>query len=438
MSIPSVSLCVPRLVATAIAVITLSACGGDSETASSPPAAPTPPPANIAPVAEAGPGQAVIEADPVTLSGSQSRDDDGSITDFAWIQTSGPALVLEDANSAQLSFTAPLVLTRQQAELTLTVTDDDGATSSDSVIITIDPAPRRTRLEVVTPFDGIDRAFTVYTPASYSPGAPAVMLLHGGSGSMRDVLRDNRATRLWLDLADQDGFLLIVPNGYNPGNDDGLGDDQQWNDIRRDQPNRSSEDDVGFLSAVRQQVLSGRDFDADRLFVTGSSNGGIMSMTLLIERSLDYFGAAAFIASLPEEAVPFPTSPTPIMMLNGTEDPLIRFEGGVVGVNGPPTRSVLDTVAYWATANLAGASPDEVNLFPDADPDDGCRITENIYRSTSNGGAVLVYYQADGGGHSIPQPDAPPRSPQFVAALGPQCRDVQGVELVYAFFRSLL
>ncbi|MEO1046485.1 MAG: hypothetical protein AAFX04_13680 [Pseudomonadota bacterium] len=417
----------------------LSACGSDdSAPAPAPAPASPPPPANIAPVAEAGPGQNVTEAQSVTLSGAQSRDNDGSITAFRWMQTSGPTLLLDSANSAELSFAAPLVLSRQQAELSLTVTDDDGATSTDSVTITIDPAPRATRLEVEMPFDGVTRAYTLYTPVSYRRDAPAVMLLHGGSGSMRDVLGDTRTTRLWLDLADQDGFLLIVPNGYNPGDDDGLGDDQQWNDIRRDQPNRSSEDDVGFLSAVRQQVLYGRGFDAGRLFVTGSSNGGIMSMTLLIERPLDYFGAAAFIASLPEEPVPFPTSPTPIMMLNGTEDPLIRFDGGVVGANGPPTRAVPDTLAYWATANMAGATPDEITVFPDRDPDDGCRITENIYRSTGSGTVALLYYQADGAGHSIPDPDAPPRGRQFVNLLGPQCREANGVELVYAFFRSLL
>jgi predicted outer membrane repeat protein len=92
---------------------------------------------NDAPVANAGADQTVRAGDPVLLDGSASFDADPSQTlSYQWSQTSGTAVTLSDATSAQPSFTAPSaagVLTFR-----LVVTDNLGKTSNiDSVTITV-------------------------------------------------------------------------------------------------------------------------------------------------------------------------------------------------------------------------------------------------------------------------------------------------------------
>ncbi|MEL7535569.1 MAG: hypothetical protein AAFM91_00745 [Pseudomonadota bacterium] len=106
----------------------LAACGGGGGSDG--------PPANRAPVASAGADQSVDPQALVTLAGSGS-DQDGSVATFAWAQISGPNVTLADAGQASTTFTAPNVAASETLGFRLTVTDDDGATGSDDVVITV-------------------------------------------------------------------------------------------------------------------------------------------------------------------------------------------------------------------------------------------------------------------------------------------------------------
>ena len=98
-------------------------------------------PPNRWPVADAGPDQSVAAGAAVTLNGSGS-DPDGSVEGYAWTQTVGATVTLSGASSATATFTAPAVTTRATLTFRLTVTDDDGATGSDTVRVTVSPANR--------------------------------------------------------------------------------------------------------------------------------------------------------------------------------------------------------------------------------------------------------------------------------------------------------
>lgn len=96
--------------------------------------------ANSPPTANAGPDQTVNEGKPVTLDGSASSDTDGTIASYSWTQTAGTSVTLTGANTASPTFTAPDVGPEGETlTFSLTVTDDDGATSttSDTVDITV-------------------------------------------------------------------------------------------------------------------------------------------------------------------------------------------------------------------------------------------------------------------------------------------------------------
>jgi len=99
---------------------------------------PTVAPANQAPVAEAGANQTVYEAAAVTLNGAASVDPDGSIAAYQWQQTVGTSVSLNGATSSQASFTAPIVdLNGDTLTFNLTVTDDDGSSSIDTITVSV-------------------------------------------------------------------------------------------------------------------------------------------------------------------------------------------------------------------------------------------------------------------------------------------------------------
>jgi hypothetical protein len=94
---------------------------------------------NQNPIANAGADQTVNEGDSVTLDGTASSDPDGSVQSYLWTQTSGSTTVeLDDDTSSTPSFTAPAVgPTGDTLTFELTVTDNDGATGTDTVDINI-------------------------------------------------------------------------------------------------------------------------------------------------------------------------------------------------------------------------------------------------------------------------------------------------------------
>jgi len=91
---------------------------------------------NVAPAADAGSDQSVDAGDNVTLDGTGSSDSDGSIASYSWRQTAGTSVSLSDSSAVLPTFTAPN--SAGTLTLELTVTDDDGATDTDSIDITVE------------------------------------------------------------------------------------------------------------------------------------------------------------------------------------------------------------------------------------------------------------------------------------------------------------
>lgn len=93
---------------------------------------------NEPPSASAGPDQTVGEGVSVVLDGGSSTDPDDGISAFQWTQTSGPLVVLSDAQSDSPSFKAPDV-GPEGATLgfQLTVKDFGELKSQDSCIVNV-------------------------------------------------------------------------------------------------------------------------------------------------------------------------------------------------------------------------------------------------------------------------------------------------------------
>ena len=285
--------------------------------------------------------------------------------------------------------------------------------------------------------DSQTRHFFVVQPESYAAGNPVVLLLHGGTQSMRKVLGRNTTTQRWLTLAEREGFLLVVPNGINVRKNDAYGDFQTWNDLRPGTDGRRSRaDDVAFLVTLVKLVTQKYDSDRNRVFVTGVSNGGMMAMRLLVEEPHYFSGAAVFSASLPLEEIPDAPASTPIMMMNGTDDPLVPWEGGIVSSGADPVRSINATVAYWARINRAKEELTKSKIIPNHDPTDPCQIIETSYYMSADQPPVILFYRVQGGGHSVPAMRPPQYPPAIQKRLGYQCQALNGIDLAWGFMQK--
>ncbi len=81
-------------------------------------------------------------------------------------------------------------------------------------------------------------------------------------------------------LADKDGFIMVYPDGIELNWNDGRMDEEA-----NDRAHRENIDDVGFISALIDSMIKDYNINPKQVYVTGISNGAIMSYRLACELS---------------------------------------------------------------------------------------------------------------------------------------------------------
>jgi hypothetical protein len=179
----------------------VSACGGGEEESSPEPQLVS----KAAPQAVSGNDFSANATTEVTLNGSDSSDSDGSIVSYVWKQTSGSYNVdIIDDDSSIATFTAPDVTADAQLTFELTVTDNDGGISSDSIEATI--------LRV-------NKAPIVNTPEIFSVTGNNQVVLDGNSSLDNDGtittyewVQTSGSPSITLDNADEAISTFTAPN----------------------------------------------------------------------------------------------------------------------------------------------------------------------------------------------------------------------------------
>ncbi|MEO1041199.1 MAG: PHB depolymerase family esterase [Pseudomonadota bacterium] len=368
------------------------------------------------------------EGDVIALIASLDSDPAGSNTaTYQWTQTSGPNVLIDGASSSTASVPIPLLTSNGTITFQVTVTDSAGLSDTETHSVQISPAPLGTLVEIQTEHDDERRIYTVYTPSSVTADAPIIYTLHGASGNMRGYIEEGQTPRRWLTLADENGFVVVIPNGFSVFGDDGLGNLQGWNSFSA----FTDADDVGFLLATIDEIAATRTVDTDQVFFTGRSNGGDMAMRMAVERPSKVKAIASYVSNLSNNPVPTPLSLPlpPTFLFMGTEDPISNFDGT------PITQSARETVDYFADNTFSVLSPTPAfMMLTDSDPNDGCQIFEQTYEDPA-GEPTVVYYEGVGSGHNIPDSDPNVAEPEVVR--GTLCRDADGIDLAWDFFQSL-
>jgi polyhydroxybutyrate depolymerase len=260
--------------------------------------------------------------------------------------------------------------------------------------------------------------------------APLVIVLHGNSQTGEDMA----ARTSWPKVAAREKFGVVFPDGLN----------RAWADLRSDDTRAQrtppqGTDDVAFIAKLIEKYVGDGSADPKRIYVTGLSNGGAMTMTLVCKRADLFAAAASVIFNLTDDLAEAcqPSRGVPMLLMNGTADPLVPFEGGRGS-----SRFAIDgywstekTFGFWRRVNGCeeqdGASAD----LDDRDPDDQSTVTR--VSSKCPQGRDVVLYRVNDGGHRMPGSFPDTRFPRMVNyMLGPQNHDIDGAETIWAFFKQ--
>jgi polyhydroxybutyrate depolymerase len=128
--------------------------------------------------------------------------------------------------------------------------------------------------------DSLKRTFNIHIPASFDKTVqlPLVIALHGrGANGASMVFLTHKG---FNKMADKDGFIMVYPDGIELNWNDGRMDEEA-----NDRAHRENIDDVGFISALIDSLINDYNIDPKRVYVTGISNGAIMSYRLACELS---------------------------------------------------------------------------------------------------------------------------------------------------------
>ena len=271
---------------------------------------------------------------------------------------------------------------------------------------------------------GVTRFYDAFLPDGLAPGGPLLIAFHGGTLSNQS-LRGGASAELFR-LADENGAVVLLPNGTDGSGATGPTGSFNWNDCRADAgPASTPSDDVGFVSALIDAAIGEYAIDPTRVYALGASNGGLMTYRLLLELSDRIAAGAAAIANLPvnSECRTEPEAPRSVLIMNGTADPIMPFAGGNVAANRGAIVSSDATRDFWR-GFLATADTPQVLDFPDLDPNDGGTVRREIWPG-GRGGTEVRYYRVEGGGHNLPSI----AFPQGTA----QNHDVEAVSEMWSF-----
>ena len=274
---------------------------------------------------------------------------------------------------------------------------------------------------------GVTRSFTVALPPVRP--APLVIVLHGAAQSGADMM----TRTAWPQVAREGHFGVVFPDGLGHG----------WADLRPDTrrvlfgPPKGT-DDVAFITQLIDKFVRDGSADPRRIYVTGVSNGGAMAMTMVCARADLFAAAASVIFNFGDEAAQacHPSRAVPMLMMNGTADPLIPYQGGrgtsrfaVAGF-----WSTDKTLDFWRHVN--GCETQDAGAVDLEDRDRTDQTTVTRISSRCPQGRDVVLYRVNGGGHRMPGAFADARFPRIVDMMfGPQNRDIDGAATIWAFFK---
>lgn len=141
-------------------------------------------------------------------------------------------------------------------------------------------------------YQGLQRYYYVYAPTGYRHGVchkrPLVMALHGYSCTGEMFAQNTQ----WYDVAEEKDFFAVFPTAYPGMTQSNCTPLPMWRNGPAEWGLQNDVDDVAFLEFVLDEVIKKYPIDESRVYVTGHSNGSVMTQ-ILVNKIPERFAAAA-------------------------------------------------------------------------------------------------------------------------------------------------
>jgi polyhydroxybutyrate depolymerase len=222
--------------------------------------------------------------------------------------------------------------------------------------------PKTYKNKVAVRIMGSRRSYLVHVPPIHAPQhpLPLVVAIHGAFETAKDMEKRTG----FSDLADQEGFVVVYPNGFGL-----FGLLQHWNAGHCcGKAAADGIDDVGFLMEVIEDAKKRLPIDPERIYMVGFSNGGMLALRFAAEKTGTLSALAAVAATIgsstPGDAplwrMPDPLAPLPLIFFHGLADEAIPAQGGISPKRGGEQSffSVDESTDFWIRNN--GCHPDPI------------------------------------------------------------------------------
>ncbi|MBD3406095.1 MAG: prolyl oligopeptidase family serine peptidase [Candidatus Lokiarchaeota archaeon] len=207
------------------------------------------------------------------------------------------------------------------------------------------------------------RQYLLHLPENYNElgDIPLLLALHGGGGNAKSM----KNSYGFDTIADEYGFIVVYP--------DGLGDMEYqfhtWNSGYIDAyAYKNNASDVSFLYHLIQDLIATYKVNQSKIYMTGHSNGAMMTYRFAAEHSEILTAIAPVSGSvggrMTEDSdlyvIPQPSDPLSILHVHGVLDEQVLYEGGKGEKGFLADRvdlSVNYSIQFWLNANNCSETP---------------------------------------------------------------------------------
>jgi polyhydroxybutyrate depolymerase len=232
---------------------------------------------------------------------------------------------------------------------------------------------------------GRRREFLLHLPSGYdrSRRVPLVLAFHGSSASASVIERETSLD----DAADSLGFIVAYPEGLHRG----------WNIGECCRYSfKEHVSDIAFVSSLITHLERGLGVDSTRVYATGYSDGGTLSMLLACSLPNQIAAVGTVSGTLFD---PLPTCdiprPIPVVVIHGTGDTHILYagqRGASANVRAQhETLSAPQVTQFWARHDGCAMPPRTMKSG---------RVLRVEYDCPDS--ASVVFYTIEGGEHGWP------------------------------------
>lgn len=314
----------------------------------------------------------------------------------------------------------------------------------------------------------VTRTFVVHRPLGYDSKQhyPVVILLHSLNQDSEDMAHLSH----FNEVADRFGIIAVYPNalhrwnvgvsleqptqpmarrgmggrgggmrfpgggypgsGWPGGSGQGQGQDpNQGQGQQGRQQQAPPADDLAFFNAMLDKLSTEYSVDSTRIYATGLSDGGFMDFRVACAMADRITAVAPVGAEMPKYLYCTPARPVPVLMINGTSDPVVSYGGGSGRPGSYLRLSAVNSAKDWGQLDGCNEKPQRTTIHPSAKK--GMETRVETYDGCHQG-AMVTLESIEGGGNTWPDGE------QYLdeKTIGKTSKDLNADEVIWKFFQA--